>query len=107
MLINGSTEIRQTVLYLLHLLPKFFRRLLTIKMHKLYLLFIFIFFISISVFGQKKNKGAASSKSSSSEVTAKRDAFSGKSKKGPNIMLTVEAQEIKPKATNILFQEKM
>ncbi len=85
MLINGSTEIRQTVLYLLHLLPKFFRRLLTIKMHKLYLLFIFIFFISISVFGQKKNKGTASSKASSTEVVAKRDAFSGKSKKGPNI----------------------
>lgn len=85
MLINGETEIRQTVLYLLHLLPKKFRHLFIIKMHKLYLLFIFIFFISVSVFGQKKNKGTASSSGTETEATQKRDAFTRKSKKGPNI----------------------
>ncbi|MDT8412999.1 MAG: hypothetical protein RQ875_11080 [Vicingaceae bacterium] len=54
-------------------------------MHKFYILLIIVSLISVSAFGQKKNKKTASSSGSSTEVTAKRDAFSGKSKKGPNI----------------------
>jgi len=48
------------------------------------LLVLLMFCFSPVVYGQKK-KGAASSSGSSTEVTKKRDAFSGKSKKGPNI----------------------
>lgn len=53
------------------------------KVYSVLLVLSLVCFSSFS-FGQKK-KSTASGTSSSTEVTKKRDAFAGKSKKGPNI----------------------
>ena len=54
-------------------------------MYKFLIGFVFLSLLSFSAYAQKKNKKTASSSGSETVVTDKRDAFSGKSKKGPNI----------------------